>query len=200
MSSQARPKVFGIGLIKTGTLSLREALELLGYKSLHGGRLETVSLVQQAIDRGEMLSYLDPDFDAFSDVFGVTHHYYLADVQYPGSRFILTVRDLDQVIDSRRRHVEKNQQMKAAGKYDGDLLQVDIDAWVTEYRRHESVVGGYFVNRPGDLLVLDIAGGDGWEPLCEFLGHPVPDAPFPWKNRFLPWMASSGPSRAETVR
>lgn len=24
--------------------------------------------------------------------------------------------------------------------------------------------------------------GDGWEPLCEFLGKPVPDEPFPWVN------------------
>jgi hypothetical protein len=30
------------------------------------------------------------------------------------------------------------------------------------------------------LLVMRL--GDGWEPLCKFLGKPVPDEPFPWAN------------------
>jgi Sulfotransferase domain len=34
-----RPKVFGIGLNKSGTSSLHEALTLLGYNSLHHGGL-----------------------------------------------------------------------------------------------------------------------------------------------------------------
>ena len=27
---------------------------------------------------------------------------------------------------------------------------------------------------PGRLLVMDIAGGDGWDKLCRFIGRPVP--------------------------
>jgi Sulfotransferase domain len=189
--NSGRPKVFGLGLIKTGTSSLREALKLLGYKALHGGPLETMKLVQQSIDAGEpMLSNLDPEYNAFADVFGVTHYFYLADVQYPGSRFILTVRDLDQWLESRRRHTEKNRQLKAAGRYRGDLLEVDLDAWEAEYRRHEAVVRAYFADRPDDLLVYDLAGGKGWGPLCAFLGQPVPDAPFPRANEFREWSAT----------
>lgn len=30
--------------------------------------------------------------------------------------------------------------------------------------------------------LLEYKVGDGWEPLCEFLGKPVPDVPFPWNN------------------
>ncbi len=33
---------------------------------------------------------------------------------------------------------------------------------------------------PERLLVLDVA--EGWEPLCRFLGHKVPDTPFPNMN------------------
>lgn len=34
---------------------------------------------------------------------------------------------------------------------------------------------------PSDrLLVFDVK--DGWEPLCHFLGVPVPDTPFPHSN------------------
>jgi hypothetical protein len=201
VGSQAEAKVLGIGLNKTATFSLHEALGLLGYNGLHHGGLETMTLVHQAIDEGKpMLTYLDPSFDAFTDIFGITYFYFLADAQYPGSRFILTVRDLEDWLDSRRRHVEKNQQMSAAGAYHDGFLTVDIDGWRTEYLRHEAVVRAYFANRPSDLLVLDITAGQGWEPLCEFLDRPVPEAPFPWKNQFRPWAAQSGRSRPKSAR
>ena len=189
-----RPRVFGIGLIKTGTSSLRVALEGLGFRALHGGRREVMATVQRAIDEGEpMLSNLDPEYDAFADVFGITHYFYLADAPYPGSKFILTVRDLDEWIDSRRRHVLKNQEMKAVGEYRGDLLEVQVDHWVTEYRRHEAVVRSYFEGRPDDLLVFDVTGGDGWGPLCAFLDRDPPKEPFPWENEYRPWQQAHGP-------
>ncbi len=188
VGSQARAKVFGIGLMKTGTSSLHEALELLGYKSLHNGGMETLWTVTRAVDEGKpLLYYLDPDLDAFSDIFPIVYYFHLADVQYPGSRFILTVRDLDDWLDSRRRHVEKDQERKAAGNCQEGFLKVDIDAWATEHRRHEAVVRAYFADRPADLLVFNLTGGDGWEPLCDFLGHPVPDALFPWRKRPRAW-------------
>lgn len=40
----------------------------------------------------------------------------------------------------------------------------------------------HFKDRPDDLLVVDFTQGAGWNELCEFLGHPVPDAPFPHAN------------------
>jgi hypothetical protein len=54
--------------------------------------------------------------------------------------------------------------------------------YVERYERHNREVLEYFAGRPKDLLVLDLTGGDGWPQLCPFLGHPVPDVPFPWKN------------------
>ena len=41
----------------------------------------------------------------------------------------------------------------------------------------------YFRDRPKDLLVLDVCGGDGWEPLCAFLGLEPPRHAFPHFNR-----------------
>ena len=184
MSDADRPRVFGIGLNKTGTSSLHAALELLGYNALHFGGIETMNAVQRAIVGGEsMLSHLDPAVDAFTDVFGITYCFYLADVQYPGSKFILTVRDLDAWLDSRRRHVERNQELTAAGRYEDGFVRVDLEGWAGEYRQHEAVVRGYFRDRPDDLLVFDVAAGDGWRPLCDFLDRPVPEEPFPWANR-----------------
>lgn len=192
MSTAARPKVFGIGHNKTGTSSLHQALTRLGYNSLHGGS-ETRQLIGRAIEeRKPLLSYVDPRYDAFSDT-PISSYYYLADVQYPGSRFILTVRDLDGWLDSRQRHVEKNQQRKAAGEYHGHFLEVQTDRWVLRYRLHSGAVRAYFANRPDDLLVFNVVAGGGWEPLCKFLGDPVPDEPFPWGNRYEPFTASGTP-------
>jgi sulfotransferase family protein len=177
------PKVFGIGLNKTGTSSLHRALELLGYRSVHWGGLETHEQILRAIDdRKPMLDYLDPEPDAVSDVIAMTYYFYLADLEYPGAKFILTLRDIDEWLDSRRRHVERNQRMKDSGNYDGAFLTVDIDTWVQEYRRHEAVVRDYFARRPADLLCFRPAESD-WQPLCDFLGLPVPEQPFPWENR-----------------
>jgi Sulfotransferase domain len=186
VTTDSTAKVFGIGLNKTGTSSLHEALSALGYTSLHFAGPERAALIRRAVaERKPLLHYLDPRYDAFSDT-PITNYFYLADVQYPGSKFILTVRDLDDWLDSRRRHVEKNQRKRAMGQYEGKFLNVNLEAWEAEYRHHEGAVRSYFANRPGDLLVLDIAAGQRWEPLCEFLGHPLPDEPFPWRNKFRP--------------
>ena len=50
-----------------------------------------------------------------------------------------------------------------------------------------AVVRGYFSRRSEDLLVYDVAGGDGWGPLCEFLGTPIPDQSFPASNERRAW-------------
>ena len=50
---------------------------------------------------------------------------------------------------------------------------------VSEYERHLAEVKAAV---PGDrLLVFQV--NQGWEPLCEFLGVPVPDEPFPNVNK-----------------
>ena len=188
MTAELRPMVFGIGLNKTGTTSLHRALATLGYESLHYGGPETMARIRRAIgERKPLLHYLEPRFNAFSDT-TITHYYHLADVQYPGSKFILTVRDLDGWLESRRRHVEKNQRLKEAGRYKDDFLDVDIERWAAEFERHYGAVRSYFANRPHDLLVYDVVGGDGWDELCGFLGHPIPDVPFPHRNRYRPYV------------
>jgi hypothetical protein len=154
----ATGKIFCIGLHKTATVSLHRALEMLGIRSLHWGGPETRRAVSRALEEGKpLLTYLDPEIGAFSAIDDITDNFELADRQYPGSRFIF-VRDLDPWVDGRRPNVE-----------------------------HAARVSAYFSDRADDLLVLDITGGDGWTPLCRFLGRPIPDAPFPGSNRTGSW-------------
>jgi hypothetical protein len=49
---------------------------------------------------------------------------------------------------------------------------------IAVYERHNAEVKR--VIPPGRLLVFE--AGEGWEPLCAFLGVPVPDVPYPLMN------------------
>lgn len=183
MNDPARPRVFGIGLNKTGTSSLHEALEVLGLRSLHWGGPPIRRTVEAALADGRpLLADLDPAYDAFSDVAALSKNFCLLDHQYPGSRFVLTVRPVDDWVASRRAHVERNVELAATGEYRGDFLVVDEDAWRAEWSAHVPAARRYFSGRP-DFLELDLGADPGWGPLCTLLDRPVPDAPYPWANR-----------------
>ncbi|KAL2818733.1 hypothetical protein BDW59DRAFT_181869 [Aspergillus cavernicola] len=51
--------------------------------------------------------------------------------------------------------------------------------WV--YEQHSATIRGMLVDEPERLLVWRVQ--DGWEPLCEFLGKPVPEEEFPSGNK-----------------
>ena len=182
-------KVFCIGLNKTGTRSLHEALQILGLRSAHWGGsdpenavergLEIRLAVEQALLDGRPLLEDLEDADAYSDILALSTNFDVLDRQYPGSKFILTIRDIDQWVDSRRRHVELNVLRRARGEYSGTFLTVDLEGWRAEMEAHDVRVRAYFAGRASDLLVMDISRGDGWELLCPFLGRPRPDVPFP---------------------
>ena len=99
-----RPRLFGIGLNKTGTSSFHEAATILGLESLHWGGPPVRDKVQAALDAGApLLTNIEPHYDAFSDILLLSRNFARLDEQYPGSRFVLTMRPLDAWIDSRRR-------------------------------------------------------------------------------------------------
>jgi glycosyltransferase involved in cell wall biosynthesis len=178
-----RPRIFGIGLNKTGTSSLHAALDLLGFQSLHWGGPAIRRLVEASLADGRpLLSRLDQRFDAFSDIQALSTSFEQLDQQYPGSRFVLTVRPIDDWIESRRRHVEANQARQAGGAYDGEFLTVDEPAWREQWEEHVARVRSYFAGRD-DFLEIDLSDGGGWDPLCDLLGVAAPAEPFPWANR-----------------
>ena len=172
-------KIFAIGLNKTGTATLHEALMILGFRSLHWKARPDDEPADKAVFRAQeeglpLLTYI-AGYDAYSDIWPLIHNFDVLDKQYPGSRFVLTTRDLNAWLESRTRHVERNDPPGAA-------REVDHDEWRRGFERHHRRVKEHFADR-SDLLVVDITRDPSWEPLCEFLDRPVPDAPFPWANR-----------------
>lgn len=160
-------KIFGIGLSKTGTTSLIRALEILGYSSRH---------LPRDVDFNQ--------YDAFSDV-SVALKYRTLDKFFPGSRFIYTVRNMPNWLASCERHFAKLARVDRIQDLRESLYRCtlyDEQAFRDTWQRHDTQVRSYFAQRPGDLLVLDICAGEGWGPLCAFLGHEMPGVAFPWAN------------------
>jgi len=175
VTSSGRPQmVFGIGLNKTGTTSLHEALSLLGFRSCHWISDAFSDEVDRLIENGEELP-----FEAFTDVASVAKRFRELDRQYPDAAFILTTRALDSWLTSRVRHVTMNRAEVVQWAAPHTWTSVEIAAWKEERLLHHEAVLEHFRGRPGKLLVLDIPGGDGWSELCPFLRVPSPEEPFP---------------------
>jgi len=125
-------------------------------------------------------------FDAATDS-PIAAEFEALDAFYPGSKFIYTVRDVASWLESCSRqfgskgtkNIWKKQirhKLYGADIYDELLFR-------RAYAAHEAKVMAYFANRPDDLLVLNICGGEGWEKLCPFLGLPKPSFSFPLRNK-----------------
>ncbi len=166
----ARPPCWGIGLGRTGTNSFCAALRVLGYERVaHNPRFEELAGLQGGADNGVLLFYKYLDY------------------KFPGSKFVLTLRDLESWLDSMSfanaqfpilsRELDDVPIMRRMLTY--ETVEFDRDKFAAAYERHHADVRRYFAGRPGDLLEVDFLAGAGWEPLCAFLGLPVPAAPFP---------------------
>ncbi len=180
-----RPRVFGIGMNKTGTSSLHAAVSHLGYRSVHHGDADLRRAIELAGAQGRpMLADIDQELDAFCDIAAITDGFAALDRCYPGSKFVLTVRDVDAWVTSRLRHVEHNRRLRDLGQEHGGFLEVDVDGWIAARERHHDAVLSHFAGRPDDLLVIDLCAGQGWERLAPFLGWDrLPERSFPWENR-----------------
>jgi 3'-phosphoadenosine 5'-phosphosulfate (PAPS) 3'-phosphatase len=176
-------KIFGIGLSKTGTSSLAQALQFLGFKTKDYMGIERyVCGDLSSIDMDTVLAH-----DALTDT-PIPSFYRELDARFPGSKFILTVRDRDGWLNSCRKQFNERfaaAQIGAHKRLFEDLYGTDVfdeHLFETGYKKFVAGVLDYFKSRSADLLILDVAAGEGWEKLCPFLGRPVPDVPFPKAN------------------
>jgi hypothetical protein len=111
------------------------------------------------------------------------------DKAYPGSRFILTVRDESAWLESVRNHFSDRNPFRwewdvhpFPNRIHKELYgrkTFDADVFLERYRRHNAEVVEYFKHRPKDLLVMQMDKGAGWLQICSFLGKPIPSAPYP---------------------
>lgn len=191
-------KIFGIGLSRTGSMSLAGALTVLGYRTKH---FPADPVTQReyseffANPSGMLTLSLLDRYDAVTDT-PLACVYRELDRAYPGSKFIWTVRDKAAWLRSCQRWWERSVVpfmehdhagmlgpfMELVGKVTYGTAYFDEKLFSQTYDAHMAAVPGYFRGRDRDLLSLDICAGQGWAELTPFLGSAVPDCPFPHLN------------------
>ncbi len=201
-------KLIGAGLPRTATLTQKVALEMLGFGPCYHmvnvlGNLDLVPVWRDALDgRADW----DTIFDGFESTVDWPGSYYYRELveKYPDAKVLLSVRppekwensmmttiaDLhlgDSVTTYLSLAAERinpkwqayNDMMRDMwtrfGAYDGHGGTNDLQEVFTRYNDEvKSTV-------PSERLLVWEAT-DGWEPLCEFLGVPVPSEPLPRTN------------------
>jgi len=193
-------EIIGPGFGRTGTNSLKIALEHLGFGPCHHMfevRDNPELLADwEALARGGTVDW-DKVFAGYRsqvDWPGARYWRELA-AHYPEAKVVLTVRDPDEWFDSamativpfvqaRGQHPAQHPNAMAEMAYELVVRQV-FDDRVTDrahatriFRDHIAAVQAEI---PAErLLTYDLR--EGWEPLCAFLGVDVPDVPFPVTN------------------
>lgn len=177
-------KIFGIGFQKTGTKSLGAALGILGYRVCGPVGAKDLDIAKNA---PALIHSLVPRYDAFQDNPWPLFYEDL-DRHYPGSRFIFTVRSPDTWIDSVVAHFGDHDTPMRRYIYGVGHPEGNERVFLERYRRHNDEVRHYFRNRSEDMLTMDITRGDGWGPLCDFLGLSRPGVEFPKLNVKGNWL------------
>ena len=193
-------EVVGAGFGRTGTLSLKHALETLGfdkcYHMLEVAQNPGHHEIWAAAHRGEAVDWdaLFRDYRAAVD-WPSCNLWEAQAAHWPESRVLLSTRDpgrwyesvMNTIYPTTVQACESQQEIVRGfgnwaveniwnrvfdGRMDDRAHCIDV------YLRHEEYVKKTV---PADrLLVFEAA--QGWEPLCRFLDRPVPDEPFPRVN------------------
>lgn len=153
-------KVFAIGFNKTATSSLHALFNEIGRPSYHGVRWRNLLDVR-----------LLNKYDCFSD--GIPDDLAKLDAMFPGSKFILQVRDLRSWVHSRLGHIDR---YKSTAPYniglDWDVTETAIKIWIVQRNAYHKLVLEHFKDRPNDLLIVNfIRDNEAAFKVCRFLNH-----------------------------
>ena len=194
-------QVIGAGLGRTGTLTLKTALERLGFGPCH-------HMLEVFANPGQVPHWnkaaLNEAFD-WEDIYGT----YQATVDWPGAHFwapladrypeakvILSRRDPERWYESMSETILKSMGMMGFGepgempedhpmRFGGIIIaqktfgqDFSRDNVIAAFERHNAAVR----SRIAPARLLEFESADGWEPLCAFLSVPVPEEPFPRTN------------------
>jgi len=181
----SKPSIVGVGLHRTGTRSLSEALKILGYTSSHWE--DNALQLMEHYKKGNVraLLYDAQNYDAVSDTpfCLIFRELYQA---FPDAKYILTLRRNPQKwLASLLRHVQTMKSWKEfqdvlATIYGEKPVGQNQQRFLYYYENHNDAVRHVIPN----VLEVCWENGDGWPELCSFLGHPkIPNEPFPHFNK-----------------
>jgi hypothetical protein len=202
-------RIIGAGLPRTATLAQKIALDLLGVSPCYHmvtllADLDRVRLWKDALE-GD--ARWDDIFSGFCSTVDWPGSFFYAELMdaYPTAKVVLSVRDPETWATSMRATVLAANRGESLMRRLSETRAVVDPQWLAFnqltsemlfgrrgllragddesrlpalFQRHVDEVKATVA--PGRLLVW--APADGWEPLCDFVGAPVPDTPFPHVN------------------
>ena len=190
--------LIGAGYGRTGTLSLKSALETLGYSKCH----HMIEVIRNPGEPEKWLQAIDAKtvnwasllkgYEATVDWPACHFYRELADY-YPKAKVLLSIRDpldwFESMSATTLGVIRKRMQASNAGQpknlgtelvvnaaFDGEID--DAEHAIRMFNQHTKEVVDTI--DPDRLLIYNVR--EGWEPLCQFLDKPVPDAAFPRVN------------------
>ena len=201
-------KVIGSGFGRTGTLSLKAALEILGFAPCY--HMQEVIKRPLHIKKWQKIAHGQPvawhsifrNFQATVDYPASSFYRELLDA-YPDAKVIHTVRDPERWYASTDETI-----YRATDSFPAWIRKLPPLSWFIDMQEQliwQRLFNGRFPDRPyaiqrfhayteevkqqvppEKLLIFEVK--EGWQPLCDFLEVPVPNVPFPHINdrkRFL---------------
>ncbi len=188
-------KVIGAGLGRTATFSTKFALEHLGFGPCYhmsevlAGARRNVPLWLDVVAGNPDWESIFEGYQSTTDYPGCTYWRELADY-YPEAKVVLTTRDPDSWFESVSETIfSERMNSQIHGSPFGALLKgVAFDAFDGD-RQDRAFMTEWFTRRNREVVealpperLLVFHPRQGWEPLCEFLGVPVPEVPYPRVN------------------
>ena len=190
-------RIINAGLGRTGTTSLKAALEVLGFAPVY----HTTDLFRSGKDMDLWEAALEGEevdwraFFADYDVADWPVAFLYRDIinAHPGAKVLLTVRDPEQWFESMNGMVKQVKSIKLPiprlrrierfmdtygfnGFFEG---KDDKAHMIRIFEQHIEEVKAFVPEER--LLVVNVR--EGWEPLCDFLDVETPQQPFPRLNK-----------------
>lgn len=187
-------RVIGAGMGRTGTMSLKQALEFLLHKPCYHmtellANPEHVDFWHQATFGGEV------DWHKFFEGYGagvdfpVSSFWGKLSKIFPDALILLSKRSADEWWESASKTIfsPRNEKQGKLAELSKELsrkrfpIQEIIHDKEASMKLYEEWNNHVIANAPAERLVVWEVG-DGWQPLCDALNVPEPDIPFPHQN------------------
>ncbi|WP_425410457.1 sulfotransferase [Hyphococcus sp.] len=187
-------KIIGAGFGRTGTASLKLALEKLGFGPCYHmsevlANAGHIDLWNDVADGAADWETIFKNYQSTVD-FPASIYWRALAAAYPDAKVVLSLRDAERWYESTQETILSEKMWEFTGPtrwggmldrtirtlFEGDIH--DRDTLIRIYNEHNETVKAAF--GPDRLLVFEAK--DGWAPLCAFLGVEVPDEAYPRVN------------------
>jgi Sulfotransferase domain len=200
-------KLVGVGFGRTGTMSLKGAIEELGFPCFHMIDLIMGENKERDLPYWVKIANREPvDWDEVFEPWEATVDWPACSrweeliVAFPDAPVLLNIRDFDGFYRSCQNTILAVKQAAMAGELPEDANRdgpspelwgaIEKLIWQGDFQgrfEDKEWVRQMYYDRietikdavPAERLIVWELGKDGWEPICEALGVDVPDKPFP---------------------